>query len=207
MRVGRTLKLVYSSLVRSVDARMQPLELTAMQWEPLLLLARGRADTVAALARECDMDPGAMTRMLDRLEQKHLLARSRSEADRRVVHLALTDKGREAAAARAARTEQERLTAETDRIGRLKDDVEARAAALVGRSAQVEAQQATLAVLRAKLDRRHGRQGRDRVLRRLLGDDGFSLGRQRLPILRQIERNPDGGSGHQDGKARGNQSA
>lgn len=98
-RVGRTLKLVFSSLVRSVDARMQPLELTAMQWEPLLLLAWGRADTVAALARECDMDPGAMTRMLDRLEQKHLLARSRSEADRRVVHLALTDKGREAAAA------------------------------------------------------------------------------------------------------------
>jgi DNA-binding MarR family transcriptional regulator len=99
MRVGRTLKLVFSSLVRSVDARMQPLELTAMQWEPLLLLSRGRADTVAALARECDMDPGAMTRMLDRLEQKHLLVRSRSEADRRVVHLALTDKGREAAAA------------------------------------------------------------------------------------------------------------
>lgn len=99
MRVGRTLKLVHSSLVRNVDARMLPLELTAMQWEPLLLLSRGRADTVAALARECDMDPGAMTRMLDRLEQKHLLVRSRSEADRRVVHLALTDKGREAAAA------------------------------------------------------------------------------------------------------------
>lgn len=98
-RVGRMLKLVFSSLVRNVDARMLPLELTAMQWEPLLLLARGRADTVAALARECDMDPGAMTRMLDRLEQKQLLARSRSDADRRLVHLALTDKGREAAEA------------------------------------------------------------------------------------------------------------
>ncbi len=98
-RAGRLLKLVVSSLVRSIDARMLPLELTAMQWEPLLLLSLGRADTVAALARECHMDCGAMTRMLDRLEHKELVRRQRSEADRRVVHLALTDKGREAAAA------------------------------------------------------------------------------------------------------------
>jgi DNA-binding MarR family transcriptional regulator len=98
-RTGRLLKLVFSSLVRSIDARMLPLELTAMQWEPLILLSLGRADTVAALARECQMDCGAMTRMLDRLEAKELVKRQRSEADRRVVHLALTDKGREAAAA------------------------------------------------------------------------------------------------------------
>jgi hypothetical protein len=87
MQVGRLVKLVFSSLVRSVDARMQPLELTAMQWEPLLLLALGRVDTVAALAR-----------LLDRLELKQLLQRQRSDSDRRVVHLMLTDKGRDAAA-------------------------------------------------------------------------------------------------------------
>ncbi len=60
----------------------------------MLLLALGRADTVAGLARECDVDCGAMTRMLDRLEQKQLLRRLRSDADRRVVNLELTDKGR-----------------------------------------------------------------------------------------------------------------
>lgn len=98
LQIGRLVKLVFLSMLRNVDARMQPLELTAMQWEPLLLLALGRADTVAALARECQMDCGAMTRMLDRLEQKHLLLRSRNEADRRVVNLSLTDKGRESAA-------------------------------------------------------------------------------------------------------------
>ncbi len=94
LQVGRLIKLVFTSLLRSVDARMQPLELTALQWEPLLLLALGRADTVAGLARECRVDCGAMTRMLDRLEQKQLLQRQRSESDRRVVNLALTDKGR-----------------------------------------------------------------------------------------------------------------
>jgi DNA-binding MarR family transcriptional regulator len=98
LQVGRLIKLVFYSLLRSVDGRMQSLELTAMQWEPLLMLALGRADTVAALARECNVDCGAMTRMLDRLEQKQLLQRQRSDSDRRVVHLALTAKGRDAAA-------------------------------------------------------------------------------------------------------------
>ena len=97
--ICRQLKLVTSSLVRRVDRHMQPLELTAMQWEPLILLWMGRADTVAALARECHMDCGAMTRMLDRLEQKQLVQRQRSDTDRRVVNLALTPKGVEAAAA------------------------------------------------------------------------------------------------------------
>jgi DNA-binding MarR family transcriptional regulator len=36
--------------------------------------------------------------MLDRLEDKQLLRRQRSDADRRVVKLTLSDKGREAAA-------------------------------------------------------------------------------------------------------------
>ncbi len=91
--VGRLTKLVYSSIRRGIDQRMQPLGLTAMQWEPVLLLRLRRADTVAALARECQIDCGGMTRMLDRLEEKHLLKRRRSEADRRVVHLQLTEQG------------------------------------------------------------------------------------------------------------------
>ncbi|HEX5048956.1 MAG TPA: MarR family transcriptional regulator [Gammaproteobacteria bacterium] len=94
--VGRLIKQVFSSLVRGVDERMQPLELTAMQWEPLLLLYLERADTVAALARESQVNCGAMTRMLDRLEHKNLVRRRRSEADRRVVHLELTGKGEDA---------------------------------------------------------------------------------------------------------------
>ena len=40
-----------------------------------------------------DIDAGAVTRMLDRLEAKGLLERVRSEADRRVVHLRLTAAG------------------------------------------------------------------------------------------------------------------
>ena len=91
--VGRLIKQLFSSLVRGIDQHMQPLELTAMQWEPILLLKLERADTVAALARESNVNCGAMTRMLDRLEEKQLVRRRRSDDDRRVVHLELTDKG------------------------------------------------------------------------------------------------------------------
>jgi DNA-binding MarR family transcriptional regulator len=93
-KVGRLVKLVFQSLLRSIDDRMQPLGLTALQWEPLILIHVGIADTVAALARESQVNCASMTRMLDRLETKQLLRRRRSSVDRRVVHVDLTPKGR-----------------------------------------------------------------------------------------------------------------
>lgn len=93
-RVGRLVKLVFQSLLRNIDGRMQPLGLTALQWEPLILIHVGIADTVAALARESQVNCASMTRMLDRLETKELLRRRRSSVDRRVVHVDLTPRGR-----------------------------------------------------------------------------------------------------------------
>src|SRR5690349_22474865 len=95
--ICRQVKLVSSSLVRRVDQHMQPLELTGMQWEPVLMLWLKRADTVAGLARVSQMGFASMSRMLDRLEEKELLRRERSESDRRVVHLHLTAKGKKIA--------------------------------------------------------------------------------------------------------------
>ena len=57
----------------------------------MLKLHLGHASTVAELARACNLDAGAMTRMLDRLEAKGLYKRIRSETDRRVFNIALTD--------------------------------------------------------------------------------------------------------------------
>lgn len=96
--ICRQLKFVTSSLVRRVDRHMQPLELTGMQWEPVLVLWLKRADTVQGLARVSQVGFASMSRMLDRLESKKLLRRERSAEDRRVVHLHLTPKGRKIAA-------------------------------------------------------------------------------------------------------------
>jgi DNA-binding MarR family transcriptional regulator len=58
----------------------------------------GAATTPFELARLLGIDTGLMTRMLDRLETRGLLERSRSVEDRRVVNLTLTKAGRAVAA-------------------------------------------------------------------------------------------------------------
>lgn len=93
--VGYLLKNVHISINKMIDTRMQKYELTAMQWRPLLFIYYGKVKTAAALAKETCMDTGAITRMLDRLQKKGLIERTRCEHDRRVVHLALTEAGRQ----------------------------------------------------------------------------------------------------------------
>ena len=96
--VGAVLKGVMASITTQVDRRLVGHDLTHAQWIPLFKLAHGECGTVAELARKLQSDPGAMTRALDRLEAKGLVARVRSSEDRRVVNLELTDAGRDVAA-------------------------------------------------------------------------------------------------------------
>ena len=95
--VGHVLRVLLGSMNRRIDGHMQEHDLTAMQWKPLLMLKFGVASTAAELARQNCSDTGAMTRMLDRLEAKGLIQRTRSAEDRRVVHLQLTGEGRRVA--------------------------------------------------------------------------------------------------------------
>ncbi len=91
--IGYQLFSVMTQMRREVERRMAQHGLTDAQWKPLLMIKAGRATTAIELAREMDIDAGAVTRMIDRLESKGLLERMRSEADRRVVHLRLTEAG------------------------------------------------------------------------------------------------------------------
>ena len=91
------MRQILTLVAAEVDSALEPAGLTHAQWVPLLKLHMGQASTVAELARECKLDAGSMTRMLDRLEAKGLLARVRSSEDRRVVNLELTREGSEAA--------------------------------------------------------------------------------------------------------------
>lgn len=94
--LGRLLRAVLSSIARQVDERMAEHDLTNRQWKPLLMVQNCRCSTAAGLARELEVDSGAMTRMLDRLEGKGFLRRVPSADDRRVVKLELTAQGERA---------------------------------------------------------------------------------------------------------------
>ena len=95
--VGYLMRRVMQSVTQETDKRLEPHGLTHAQWGPLFMLRKAGTATVAELARELQVDAGAMTRMLDRLEVKGLCRRVRSTDDRRVVNIALTPDGERAA--------------------------------------------------------------------------------------------------------------
>jgi len=95
--MGYLMRRIGQLMVGAVDRQLGFTGLTHAQWAPLFLIHRGEANTLAALARELQVDAGALTRTLDRLEAKGLCRRERSAEDRRVVHLTLTPEGEKAA--------------------------------------------------------------------------------------------------------------
>jgi MarR family multiple antibiotic resistance transcriptional regulator len=90
MLIGRTNTLKD----RLLDQQLLPYGITSSQFKVLIIVAQFAADTPAELCRHLSLDSGSMTRMLDRLEQKQLIARTRSATDRRQVQLALTAEGK-----------------------------------------------------------------------------------------------------------------
>jgi len=96
--VGYLMKRVMMSIVASADRRLAEHELTSAQWGPLMRMQATEGSTVAELARWLNVDAGAMTRLLDRLEKKGLCRRVRSTEDRRVVRVELTPAGHKAIA-------------------------------------------------------------------------------------------------------------
>jgi len=81
----------------AADKRLAGLEMSAAQYIIIANLTGPEGPKSAAdLCKVITYDAGAMTRMLDRLESKGLIRRSRSAHDRRLMNLELTEEGRAA---------------------------------------------------------------------------------------------------------------
>jgi DNA-binding MarR family transcriptional regulator len=96
--VGFLLTKARNLISGEMDTALKDLDITGPQMGILLAMQRGLASTPFELSKVLSVDTGLMTRMLDKLEVKGLLERSRSADDRRVVNLALTKTGEEIAA-------------------------------------------------------------------------------------------------------------
>ena len=92
-RVARMVQRAQTHLIQALDQALAPYDVTAAQYVILATLWIGRGDTAAQICKEISYTPGAMTRMLDRLEQKGLLVRKPHEESRRAHKLELTEKG------------------------------------------------------------------------------------------------------------------
>jgi len=87
---------VRRALLEALDRELAPHELTGPQAIVMFQLARGEANHAAEFCRILQHDPGAMTRLLDRLEKKGFVRRARDPGNRRKVHIELTAAGRAA---------------------------------------------------------------------------------------------------------------
>jgi DNA-binding MarR family transcriptional regulator len=84
-------------LIRATDLHSKQLMKTAGLTAPQLLLLQAiRANsevTIGELAREISLSQATVTNILDRLENRGMIYRKRSENDKRKVHAYLTDGG------------------------------------------------------------------------------------------------------------------
>jgi len=95
---GSALGLLFRQTRDAMWARMEKEladaghDLTFSQFIAIKKLATGIA-SVTDLARAADLNPGAMTRLLDKLEARGLLVRVADPSDRRALHIHLTETG------------------------------------------------------------------------------------------------------------------
>ena len=93
--IGKLINLLRSAIFAAIDKELAPLDLTAAQYIVIASLANCKNVSAGELCKRVSYDPGAMTRMIDRLEQSGFVRRVRCQQDRRSVRLELTDSGRE----------------------------------------------------------------------------------------------------------------
>lgn len=92
--VGYLMRICTNRLLPRMEALFQDQELTFSQWTTLVALHDGRISTAGDLAHNICHDAGSLTRLIDQMVERGLVARQRSDKDRRVVTLALTPRGR-----------------------------------------------------------------------------------------------------------------
>ncbi len=92
--LGYVLARARKTYILALEQELAPHDINSSQWAVILNLADGHAGTAGELCKVMRYNPGAMTRLLDRLEEKGFIRRTRTEADRRTIQLELTPAGK-----------------------------------------------------------------------------------------------------------------
>ncbi|MGN6268881.1 MAG: MarR family winged helix-turn-helix transcriptional regulator [Sphingomonas sp.] len=101
--LGYLLRRVNKLSIVRVEAAFDGNDITFTQWIVLALVSFEIATTCTELSRNMDHDKGALTRVIDQLEERGLVERRRDAGDRRVSQLTATTEGRKIVADLARR--------------------------------------------------------------------------------------------------------
>jgi DNA-binding MarR family transcriptional regulator len=92
--IGFLVKRCGGLMSQLAERRFASEQVSFTQWMVIATLGRYERLTATALSEETCHDMGALTRVVDDLEEEGLVRRERTERDRRVVEIALTPQGR-----------------------------------------------------------------------------------------------------------------
>jgi DNA-binding MarR family transcriptional regulator len=92
--IGALIGRARKTMIQKIDAELAPFDVSAAQWIVVLLVGENAVSSATGLCELLTYDPGAMTRLLDRLERKGILRRVPLPGDRRAMQLELTASGR-----------------------------------------------------------------------------------------------------------------
>lgn len=101
--LGYLIRRLHNLVIPHAEALFADADFTFSQWVVLMAVRDGIATTCAEIARHMDHDNGAVTRLVDQLEERGLIERRRSTEDRRVVLLEVTPAGKALAKALSPR--------------------------------------------------------------------------------------------------------
>ena len=94
-KVGLLINLLQTKLETSLDKALSLFDVSAAQYVIISALTNGRAETAAQLCKEISYSPGAMTRMLNRLETKNLIYRTIQDDNLCAKKLSLTENAKQ----------------------------------------------------------------------------------------------------------------
>src|SRR5690349_17004203 len=92
--IVRLINRLRVELIDAMDRELARFDISAPQLIVLASVANREADSPSKLCKSISYDPGAMTRMIDRLEQKGLIRRVPHPDDRRATNIELTTAGK-----------------------------------------------------------------------------------------------------------------
>lgn len=90
----RVVRLHHAMNAQAVSVLDRVAGITLLQWRVIAMVGSGTATSARDIARQSIIDPALISRTVKGLETKGLLMTSRENADRRVINLTLTPKGR-----------------------------------------------------------------------------------------------------------------
>jgi len=89
------MKKAFQCIVAQTDDALERFDLTYAQWLVLDQLHTSGKTGLLNLAKKLDLNAGALTRTIDRLENKGHIKRVRSEQDKRLCQIELTPKSQD----------------------------------------------------------------------------------------------------------------